>query len=72
MTLQAKLDKLKKDFESTAPKPALEIMHRATHDLEASGILDKTVKVGDRAPAFTLDNSDGQPVSLSGLLRNGP
>ncbi|MEW6320090.1 MAG: redoxin domain-containing protein [Acidobacteriota bacterium] len=31
-----------------------------------------SVEVGARAPEFTLMNEDRQPVSLSGLLANGP
>ncbi len=30
------------------------------------------LKVGDRAPEFTLPDTDGHPVSLSALLRSGP
>ena len=30
------------------------------------------LKVGDRAPAFDLEDQDGKPVSLDLLLANGP
>jgi len=30
------------------------------------------LKVGDRAPDFTLPDTQGQQVSLSGLLKSGP
>ncbi len=35
--------------------------------LGASGL-----KVGDKAPDFTLPDTDGKPVTLSKLLRQGP
>ncbi len=30
------------------------------------------VKIGDRAPDFTLPDTDGNPVALSRLLEGGP
>jgi peroxiredoxin Q/BCP len=31
-----------------------------------------TLKVGDKAPAFTLPDTDGKPVALAKLLEQGP
>jgi peroxiredoxin Q/BCP len=31
-----------------------------------------TLKVGDKAPAFTLPDTDGKPVTLAQLLERGP
>jgi len=58
MGLQEKLTRLRKGFESQAPKEVVDVMHRATDDLEKSGILDITVKVGDQAPDFSLKTAD--------------
>ena len=72
MSLQKKLSAMKKGFEAQAPKEAVELIHGATHDLEKSGILDSTVKVGDEAPDFALQNADGQEFRLKALLSQGP
>lgn len=37
-----------------------------------SGVLEKALKVGDKALDFTLNNSSGKAVSLYGELKNGP
>jgi len=71
MKLQEKLDALRRDFEKQVPPEALELMHRATDDLRNSGRMDRAVKVGDKAPDFTLRNTTGQEVSLSQLLSKG-
>ena len=72
MGLQEKLSRLRKGFESQAPKEVVDVMHRATDNLEKSGILDGTVKVGDQAPDFSLKNADGQEFSLKNLLSHSP
>ena len=33
---------------------------------------DRSLKVGDRAPTFTLPSSTGEPVHLSEYLSHGP
>ena len=47
-------------------------MHRATAELKASGIEEAALKVGDRAPSFTLFNQDHIRVASADLLREGP
>jgi hypothetical protein len=75
--LQSRLDEFKKAFESgappyNAPHEAVEKMHRATAELKATGIEAHALKVGDRAPNFTLFNQDHVQVSSADLLREGP
>jgi uncharacterized peroxidase-related enzyme len=77
MTLKAKLDAFKADFEAgkppyNVPYSVIETMHRATAELRASGLSDGALKVGDRAPAFTLNDADGNQVSSAELLKQGP
>jgi hypothetical protein len=72
MRLQEKLDRLKENAIDRMPKEAVESIHRAVEDLKASGILDRTVKVGQKAPDFTLQNTENQAVSLSALIAQKP
>jgi hypothetical protein len=75
--LQERLDEFKRSFDSggppyNAPHEAIETMHRATAELKASGIEDRALKAGDRAPSFTLFNQNHIEVSSAELLRRGP
>jgi peroxiredoxin len=77
MSLQAKLDDFKANFESGGPPfhvpPGVhEPMHRATSELIASGVALRALKVGDKAPAFQLDDADSNRVSSASFLENGP
>ncbi|MFJ5295917.1 peroxiredoxin-like family protein [Pseudomonas sp. NPDC088368] len=77
MTLQATLDAFKADFVAgkppyNAPPQVHVIMKRATDELIASGQAERTLKVGDKAPVFTLNDPDGNPVSSTELLAKGP
>ena len=72
MKLQEKLDAYKRGFLKNVPEDALKIMHRATDDLQNSGIMETVVKVGDPAPDFSLENIDGKTVRLTDVLKEGP
>jgi hypothetical protein len=48
------------------------VMHRATEDLRASGIMDRVIKVGDPLPPFALPNAYGREVLSADLLAKGP
>jgi len=77
MALQDRLDAFKADFEggklSFKPGPeALDIMHRATAELVASGQALNAKKAGDKTPEFALKDPDGNLISLTSLLENGP
>jgi peroxiredoxin len=77
MSLQDRLDAFKADFEGgklalKPPPEVLDIMHRATAELIASGQALNAKKAGDKAPEFVLKDPDGQDVSLSQLLAKGP
>jgi hypothetical protein len=72
LSLQARLDRIREGFEKEAPAESLKIMHKATADLRASGIMAGVLGEGQRAPDFTLDDSHGNPVSLTQVLPAGP
>jgi peroxiredoxin len=77
MTLQAKLDAFKADFEAgrppySVPRSVIDTMHRATEELIASGAATRALKAGDTAPPFVLKDPDGKPVSAAELLGQGP
>jgi peroxiredoxin len=77
MSLQDKLDAFKKNFEAggppfNAPASIHEPMRRATAELVASGAAERAAKVGQKAPAFLLRDSEGNEVSSAELLSRGP
>jgi len=71
-TLQARLDRIREGFEKQAPDDAKAIMHRATEDLRASGILTRIPSVGDRLPPFELPDTENDTVRSADLLGAGP
>jgi peroxiredoxin len=77
MSLQAKLDVFKADFEAGKPpynvsRAVIETMHCATADLVASGAAAGALKAGETAPLFVLKDPDGKRVSAAELLAKGP
>jgi peroxiredoxin len=77
MSLQARLDAFKADFEAgkppyNVPPSIIATMRRATAELIASGQAQRALKVGDRVPGFELRDADGVLVRSSELLQRGP
>jgi peroxiredoxin len=77
MTLQAKLDAFRNDFETgrlgySVPPAVIDTMRRATAELIASGAAANALKAGEMAPGFKLNDPDGERVSSIGLLARGP
>ena len=72
MSLEGKLAATRAGAATRIPAERAAIMHRATEDLRRSGIMDRIVKVGARAPGFELENYDGRRVDSAELLAGGP
>ncbi|MGJ8656312.1 MAG: redoxin domain-containing protein [Akkermansiaceae bacterium] len=71
-SLQETLDARKNNFLKKAPEKTISSQIQALTELEASGIYHRVLKVGDKAPDFTLGNPDGKQIQLSTLLKDGP
>src|SRR5262249_33746461 len=54
MTLAETLQGIREASAKRIPPERAAIMHRATDELRASGIMERVVKVGDALPAFAL------------------
>ncbi|MDY0883840.1 hypothetical protein ACFPL7_14765 [Dongia soli] len=75
MSLQAKLDAFKADFEAgeppySVPRSVIETMHRTTGELIASGAAERALGVGDKAPSFTLKDPGILRAACAGAARN--
>ena len=71
MTLSQELANFRQQFLGQVDSTTLAIMNQATNDLIDSGIVDQTLKVGDKAPDFTLPNATGESINLQQLLQQG-
>jgi hypothetical protein len=72
MSLEEKLAAVREAAGKRIPADRLAVMHDATEQLRGSGILDRVIKAGAKAPDFTLNDQNGSPVTLSLLLASGP
>jgi len=70
--LSDSLDKKRADFLASAPKEAIKSYQDGIDAVAASGIYNKALKTGDKAPDFELEDAFGNKVSLSSLLKKGP
>ncbi|MGD1854988.1 MAG: peroxiredoxin-like family protein [Leptolyngbyaceae cyanobacterium] len=71
-SLADQLSEYRAGFQQKVPQDAQITMAAATDTLEASGIVNQALTVGDTAPDFELPDATGQSVRLSELLQQGP
>jgi peroxiredoxin len=72
-SLQDELDRITQNTRALVQPERLAISEQASEDLFATGIEDRILPVGARAPEFTLpDALTGKPVHSTDLLALGP
>ncbi len=71
-SLAFQLASYKAGFIGRAPAARVAMMEAATAHLKSTGIESLALKVGDRAPSFSLPDAKGKQVSLNHLLELGP
>jgi len=72
MTLKKELQQQLATFKQRASSELAETLQAGVDELAESGIAERAVKEGERAPDFELPNVQGKSVSLSALLERGP
>jgi hypothetical protein len=72
MTLKEQLDGYQAQARAKRPSEWQAIMDRATEELRRSGLAERSLKVGDRAPEFALPGATGVTVRSADLLARGP
>ncbi len=71
-TLKDQLDAKRATFLESAPADKAKSYQDGIDAVAASGIYDRALKVGDKAPDFTLKTPEGKSVQLAELLKAGP
>lgn len=72
MALKKELQQQLATFKQRASTDLAETLQAGVDELTESGIAERAVKEGERAPDFELPNVQGKSVSLSALLERGP
>ncbi|KUP08208.1 alkyl hydroperoxide reductase [Bacillus coahuilensis p1.1.43] len=70
-SLREQFDENIRAFSERAPKEVVEQMQTAIDELEASNA-GKGLRIGEKAPNFTLPNAKGESVTLYEVLEKGP
>lgn len=71
-SLQARLDERQAEFNRTAPPEKIRVYEQGIETVRATGIEERALGVGDRAPEFVLPDATLDKVRLSDLLESGP
>ncbi|MFI4916900.1 MAG: peroxiredoxin-like family protein [Phycisphaerales bacterium JB060] len=71
-TLASELDARKASFNERADDEIKTLYAEGLQAVVDAGVVEDAKNVGDQAPGFTLENQQGEEVSLSDLLEDGP
>jgi peroxiredoxin len=70
--VRKELDELREKSMKNAPPDRLRTSEKGIEEVGKSGVVEKALKVGDRAPDFELPDANGKKVKLSELISRGP
>ena len=71
MNLKEELGAFAQQMSENAPQAVLETIGAEIGKLSESGIMESALKVGDEAPNFELQDSEGNIVNLNSLTQKG-
>ena len=71
-TLAEQLRDRRELAERYTPADVISLYQRAIDEIRASGLADRALRVGDRAPEFSLPDENEKPVTSAALLSPGP
>jgi hypothetical protein len=72
MSLREDIQNFMEQFLTQVPPDIQKTMREESEQLANSGIADNCLKVGDKAPMFSLPNGFGQLITSEALLWRGP
>lgn len=72
MTLKEQFAAIKAKSAASMSPQVVEAMQQSFKALKEDKVLDRVLKAGDTAPAFTLPNGEGLLISSGDLLHQGP
>jgi len=70
--LQQAIAAFQQEFLPKIPAEVLSTFQQTTEDLIQTGIAERSLTIGDKAPDFSLPNVRGEVVTLSTVLARGP
>jgi peroxiredoxin len=70
--VRKELEEFRDKSSRNSPADRIRAYEQGIEEVRKSGVTDKALKVGDRAPDFELPDASGKKVKLSELIARGP